>query len=386
MRAFVPLGLAALGQVLAACSTSSSPAAPPPADAASPTDAAAPADAAIPNFDWSAVDHELFGGSWQTEGVVILYQGQITYEKYANGYTSSMRHIVYSASKSIGSALVGIAVNDGLMKLSDSFCKYVTPPAGSDATICDTTIEQLLQMTSGISWQESYTTDPTTSNVDQMIYGSQPDMGAYVASQPRAAPAGTAWNYSSGDANLLADALRNALGTQDARAYAKAKLFDPAGMTTPICENDAAGTLVFSSFCYVSPRDMASFMQLYLDDGMHGSTRVLPQGWVKYTITPASPVSAPMPNYPEAGPGNSGGSYGASFWLNSASPTAPSSTFEYPAAPVDAFSAEGHYGQKFFAVPSRHLVISRVGNDRDPDFDPGPMVADAVAAIDKGGM
>jgi CubicO group peptidase (beta-lactamase class C family) len=358
----------------------------PSPDASAPGDAA-PGDApAIPTFDWSAVDRELFGGAWQTEGVVIQYQGQIAYEKYGNGYTPSMRHIVYSASKSIGGALIGIAVDDGLMKLSDSFCSYVTPPAGADPAICDTTIEELLQMTSGIAWQETYTTDPTTSNVDQMIYGSQPDMGAYAASLPRAAKAGSVWSYSSGDANLLADALRNALKGQDMRAYAKAKLFDPAGMTTPICESDAAGTLVFSSFCYVSPRDMAKFVELYLDDGMAGGVRVLPAGWVKYTLTPAPPVTSPTTNYPEAGPGNTGGSFGASFWLNATSATAPASTFLYPAAPADAFSAEGHYGQKFFAVPSRHLVIARTGNDRDPEFDPGQMVALAVAAIDKGGM
>jgi CubicO group peptidase (beta-lactamase class C family) len=385
VRAFVPIGLA-IAEALASCSQSSSPASPPAADASPAVDAAVTDAPTIPNFDWSAVEQELFGGTWKTEGVVIQYQGQVVYEKYANGYTSSMRHIIYSASKSIGSALVGIAVNDGLMKLTDSFCMYVTPPTGADPKICDTTIEQLLQMTSGIAWQETYATDPTTSNVDQMIYGSQPDMGAYAASLPRAQPAGTVWNYSSGDANLLSDALRNALKGQDMRAYAKSKLFDPAGMTTPICEADTAGTLVFSSFCYVSPRDMARFMQLYLDDGMSGTTRVLPAGWVKYTITPAPPVSTPTTNYPEAGPGNTGGSYGASFWLNATSPSAPSSTFEYPAAPADAFSAEGHYGQKFFDVPSRHLVISRVGNDRDPEFDPGAMVAKAVAAIDKGGM
>ena len=371
--------LAALTLELAACSTTSSPSAPNPA-----MDAGGGADAAPRSFDFTALHQELFGGAWKSEGVVVLYQGSIVYEEYASGFDAKKRHILYSASKSIGGALVGIAIADGAMKLTDSVCTFVPPPIGADPKLCDTTIESLLQMTSGMKWSEDYGSDPTTSNVLQMLYGNETDMGAYAAVQPRAADVATKWSYSSGDANLLARALRGALKSEDPRAWAKRKLFDPAGLTSAIFESDRSGTLVFSSSCFMTARDMAKFGQLYLDDGMSGATRVLPAGWAAYSIKPAAPVAVAAPRIADAGAGNSGGSYGASFWLNAASSTASPDTWLYPQAPVDAFSAEGHYGQKIFIVPSRHLVVVRVGNDRDPVFDPGPMVGRAVEAIDRG--
>ena len=91
-------------------------------------------------YDFSAMHQYLFGGQWQTDGVVVMYKGKLVYEEYANGYGPTMRHITYSASKSMGSALVGVAVGKGLMKLSDSVCTYITKPPGADPTLCATTV------------------------------------------------------------------------------------------------------------------------------------------------------------------------------------------------------------------------------------------------------
>jgi CubicO group peptidase (beta-lactamase class C family) len=166
------------------------------------------------------------------------------------------------------------------------------------------------------------------------------------------------------------------------RAWAKEKFFTPAGITSAIFETDRSGTLIFSSSCFMTTRDMARFGQLYLDDGMSGTTRVLASSWVKYTSTPAPPVTQPKARVAGIPPGDSGGSYGGAFWLNAATPTASPDTFLYPQAPADTYAAEGHWGQKIFIIPSRRLVVARVGNDRAPIFDPGPMLGAAVAAVD----
>lgn len=342
-----------------------------------PANDAAPA----PTYDFSALEQYLFGAKWVSEGVVVQHEGKIVYEKYAAGFDDKKRHITYSVSKSVGSALVGIAVNEGILKLDESICTYVPAPQGADATFCETKVEHVLQMRSGLQWQESYD-NPNKSNVLPMLYGDEPDMGLYVARQPRANKAGEKWLYSSGDANLLALALKNALAGKDMRAWAKEKLFDPAGLTSVFFEVDRSGTLVFSSSCFMSVRDMAKLGQLYLDDGMNGATRVLPSSWITYTHTPAPPVATPTPRTPGAAPGDTGGSYGAAFWLNAAKPDAPADTLAYPDTPTDMYSAEGHWGQKIFIVPSRRLVVARVGNDRDPVFDSGPMMQKAVAAVD----
>jgi CubicO group peptidase (beta-lactamase class C family) len=349
-------------------------------------DSGAPADAAPPplSYDFGALESAEFGGTWQTEGVVVLHRGALVYEKYAQGWTATMRHITYSVSKTIGGALVGIAIDKGLLAKADSVCKYVTPPVGADPKLCDTTIEHLLHMSSGLQWIEDES-DPTTSNTLELLYGNEPDMGAYVAAQPRSGPAGATFSYSSGDADLLALALKGALKGQDMRAWAQDQLFTPAGITSAIFEADHSGTLVFSSSCFMTPRDMARFGALFLTDGMNGATRVLPAGWATYAATPAPSVATPTSRSSDAGTGY-GGSYGAQVWLNAASPTATQDTWEYPDEPVDGFQAEGHWGQKIVVVPSRQLVVVRVGNDRSPSFDPtgtDQLIGAAVAAIDK---
>lgn len=341
-------------------------------------------DAAPTTYDFSAFEAELFGGAWATEGAVVMVDGQVVYEKYAAGFDATKRHITYSVSKSIGAALVGVAVGEGLLSLDDSVCKHVAAPTGADPSLCDTTIGHALRMTSGLDWTEDYG-DPDTSNVLPMLYGDEADMGAYVATRPRAAAAGARWLYSSGDSNLVARSLRAALGARDMRAWAKEKLFDPAGLSSVVFEADRAGSLVFSSSCFMTPRDMARFGQLYLDDGVLAGKRILPEGWVALTRQPAPPVADAKPRDPARPPGDSGGSYGVGFWLNAVSESAPADTWMYPKAPVGTYSAEGHWGQKIFVVPSHKLVVVRVGNDRSTAFDSDPMLGHAVSAVTAAG-
>ncbi|MBS2011379.1 MAG: serine hydrolase [Deltaproteobacteria bacterium] len=366
------LSLAALTLGLVACTNGAEP-------EATATPAADPAPLATQPIDMSAFERTVFDGATKTEGVVVQHEGKIVYEKYAAGYDEKKRHLAYSVSKSVGSALLGIAVEEGLVALEDSICKYI-PAAKDDQTRCETKLRDVVQMTSGLSWNESYD-NPAVSNVLPMLYGDEPDTGAYAASQPRVAPAGTRWAYSSGDSNILARAIRTALGGKDMRAWARERLFAPAGLSSAILESDRSGTLLFSSGLFMTPRDMARFGQLYLDDGMIGGKRVLPSSWVAFSKTPAAAVASPRPRTGTA-LGERGGSYGAAFWLNAATPTAPTETLTYATAPNDLFCAQGNWGQRICVVPSRKLVVVRVGNDRVGFYDVGPAVAAAVAAVD----
>ncbi len=226
---------ALLAVVASGCSTATTEPSPSRPSAAS---------SVVSPFDLAAFDQQLFGaGAANTEGAVVQVDGKVVYERYAAGYDATNRHLTYSVSKSVGSALIGIAVEQGVLALADSACRYVPPPSGADPTLCETTVLDLLQMTSGLKWDESYD-DPTVSNVLPMLYGNEPDMGLYVASRPREWKAGSKWRYSSGDSNLLARALRGALGDKDMRAWATEHLFAPVGLTSALVESDRAGTLV----------------------------------------------------------------------------------------------------------------------------------------------
>ena len=105
-----------------------------------------------------------------------------------------------------------------------------------------------------------------------------------------------------------------------------------------------SGTPVGSSYVYVTTADFARFGQLYLDGGCVDTLRVLPQGWVEYTTTPAS---------------DSKGGYGAFFWLNQGK--------EFPDVPQDMFYCKGHDGQRIFVVPSKDLVVVILGYSPNPD-------------------
>lgn len=371
MTLAVACGALALGVGACGSAATAESATPPSADP-SPLDA--------PPIDFAAFERTVLDGVAHTEGVVVQHEGKVVYEKYDAGYDANKRHLAYSVSKSVGSALVGIAVEDGLLRLDDSVCKHVTPQAGADPALCETTIRDLLHMSSGLAWSESYD-NPAISNALPMLYGDEGDMGAYVALRARAARTGTRWAYSSGDSNLLARALRGALGGEDMRAWANERLFAPAGITSALFESDRSGTLVFSSGLYMTPRDMARFGQLYLDDGRVGGKQVLSSSWVAFSKTAAPSVATPQVRTGTA-LGERGGSYGAQFWLNAATAEAPLDTFTYPTAPRETFCAQGYWGQRICMVPSRKLVVVRVGNDRVGFYDVGPAVAAAVAAVD----
>ena len=115
-------------------------------------------------------------------------------------------------------------------------------------------------------------------------------------------------------------------------------------MPDAVFEVDASGTQVGSSYIYSTARDYARFGMLYLQDGVFNGERILPEGWVKYTTTPAS---------------DSNGEYGSLFWLNQSK--------YYPAAPEDMYSCNGHDGQQIFIIPSKELIIVLVGYSPKPD-------------------
>ena len=115
-----------------------------------------------------------------------------------------------------------------------------------------------------------------------------------------------------------------------------------------------------SSYLYVTARDFARFGQMYLDDGCVGGKRILPEGWVEYTATPAS---------------DSKGGYGAFFWLNQGGVC--------PDVPEDMFSCNGHDGQQIYIIPSKDLVVVILGYSPRPDkvIDFNALLRDIIAEL-----
>jgi CubicO group peptidase (beta-lactamase class C family) len=204
------------------------------------------------------------------------------------------------------------------------------------------------------------------------------DPAGYAQAVPLSAPPGARWRYTSGNYIILSRIIRDANGG-DAEAvlrFARREMFDPLGMRTVTLEFDATGTPIGSTFMFASARDWARLGMLYLDDGVVAGQRILPEGWVRYSTSPA--------------PG-SGRGYGAGWWASAAQANDRRDEREERALPADAFFASGRFGEFVLVVPSERLVVVRLGLAPQRDVghvldDAGiqQLLADTIAAVHSG--
>ena len=299
----------------------------------------------------------------RTRAVVVMQGGRIVAERYAAGIGPETPLAGWSMSKSVMNALVGVLVREGRLQVDAPVpIPEWKQPGDPRATI---TLDHLLHMTAGLAFKEDQ--DSPRSDVMRMLFGVG-DVARFVTSRDGAFAPGTRWEYSNASSNLIALAIRNVLSDRGTYlAFPKRALFDAAGMASAVLETDAAGTFIGSSYMYATARDWARFGMLYLRDGVWNGTRILPPGWIDYTRTPA--------------PADQAKRYGAHFWLE----IPPEYAGADPGLPVAALHAVGHEGQFVTIVPSRDLVIVRLGRTRYPQaWDHAAFVRDVLAGTDRG--
>lgn len=295
--------------------------------------------------------------------VVVIQDGVILAEDYADGFAWNVPMQSWSMAKSVTQAMTAIAIDQGLLSLTDN---ALMPDWTGDDPRAAITVADLLHMTDGLNFVEDYG-DPT-SDVTRMLFGSR-DMGLAASQTSLAHTPGTHWAYSSGTTNILSYVLRRAIeqSGQDYHYWVYKNLFNSIGMRSPVFETDAGGTFIGSSYLYASPHDWARLGQLYLNDGMWNGERVLPEGTVTYATTPALPDTAAF--------------YGAQWWLNK---PMPDGRQRLPGLPDSAYFMGGHDGQMVIVIPSKNAVIVRLGMTRPPvdnDVDVMPGLAAIVNAL-----
>lgn len=304
----------------------------------------------------------------RTRAVIVMKDGRIVAERYAEGVGIDTPLLGFSMTKSVISALTGILVRQGKLKLDGPapVAAWQNPDDPRHAV----TVDQLLRHTSGLALGSSLQASLGSAfePVNRMKF-MESDMAAYAASMPLETAPGTAWNYHDGNTILLAHLIRQAVGgnPSDALRFAKRELFAPLGMRHVTLQIDGAGTVEGSSEMLASARDWARFGQLYLNDGVAGGKRILPEGWVNYSASPT--------------PGGWVG-IGAGFWTNRGDSFGANYRIEH-GWPRDAFFAKGTIGQYVILIPSERLVIARLG--RSPNWPPEAdgvfdLVRDVVAA------
>lgn len=286
-----------------------------------------------------------------TRAIVVFYKGQLIGEQYAKGFDTTSLHLGWSMAKSVFSALIGVAIQDAIIQSVETNQLF---PEWSDEKQ-QISIKQLLQMNSGISWEENYA---NLSGVTLMLY-KEGDMVSFVKSQGMEGKRGEHFEYSSGSSNLLSGYLRSRFKNYDEYfKFPYQRLFSRIGASSFRLETDAAGNFVASSYAWATARDWASFGQLYLNKGRVGDDQIFSEEWASFSAQPAN---------------GSNNSYAAQFWLPTSS--------EYPDAPKDMFFADGFQGQRIFIIPSKDIVIVRMAVSRFEQPDYNSLVKEILKAV-----
>jgi CubicO group peptidase (beta-lactamase class C family) len=300
----------------------------------------------------------------KTRAVIVQYDGRTIAERYAPGFSASTPLSGWSLAKSAMNALVGILVYEG--KLSIDRPVAIAEWSGHEDKRKIITLDHLLRMNSGLKFDE--TNGPFVSDVNVMLLRSR-DTAAYALARPLKYDPGTHWQYSSGTTNIISRIIRDCMGGKgaDYQSFPHQSLFDKIGMANAVLESDEAGNFVGSSFMYATARDWARFGQLYLQDGIWEDKRILPEGWVAYSTRP-TPTATERP-------------YGAHFWLNRRNST-DSKGYPFEKLPPDLFYASGFEGQYVVIIPSRKLVVVRLGMTKNGKaWDMEAFISDILEAI-----
>lgn len=261
-------------------------------------------------------------------GCMVLRNGYLIHEFYAPGKTRATVHHIRSITKSILSALVGIAIEQGLIADIDSPIVDILPPPPTgqvDPKLAQVTIRHLLTMTAGFLWDES-----DGPAVRDWFFGGKQTARNDALMRPIVHAPGTVFNYDSPTADLLATLLTQAVG-RDLLSFAQEYLFGPLGIHDYVWEQDPAGNYRGSAGLVMRPMDLAKFGQLYLQQGQWQGQQLIPAAWVAASVATQAVVN---PAY----------GYGHLWWVQEQ---------ETP----HFYSAVGYGGQFILVAPDEQIVV-----------------------------
>jgi len=277
-------------------------------------------------------------GDYGIHGLVVVRNGYVVLDAAVHPYEPGSRHIIYSCTKSVVSALVGIAVEEGYIEGVDQPVLSFFPgrtAANLDPDKEAMTLEHLLTMTAGLECRDSYLYG--WRGLDEMREGE--DWVQFMLDLPMAEPPGTRFEYCNGASFLLSAIVQETTGVS-ALAFAEEHLFGPLGISDVEWPSNPQGITIGWSDLYMTPRDMAKIGYLYLNEGRWDGEQVVPAAWVKASTR--KQVSA----------GTLEDGYGYQWWV----------------AEDGVYLALGYAGQFIFVVPDKDMAVVFVSDLEDEDF------------------
>jgi CubicO group peptidase (beta-lactamase class C family) len=280
----------------------------------------------------------------RVSGLLVLKDGQVRLERYALGNTDKSRWTSFSVGKSIVSTLVGAALKDGAIAgIEDPVTRYLPQLRGS--AYDGVTVRNLLQMSSGVKWNEDYR-DPG-SDIGRMLECTVDEKPGciidFMSKLPRAAPPGSVFNYNSGETHLLGLVV-SAATHKTLSDYLSEKIWSRFGMESDgywVLESKNGAEMAAGSLA-MTLRDYGRFGEFIRTGGIAGGQHILPAGWIAEATQPRA--DSPQVGFGKLEPDDPTG-YGYQWWV-----------LPHQAPHSGAFEAEGIFGQYIYVNPAAHLV------------------------------
>ncbi|MFX1317953.1 MAG: serine hydrolase domain-containing protein [Promethearchaeota archaeon] len=287
--------------------------------------------------------------SFTLRSILIVRHGYLIYENYMElpdrvNITSN----IYSCTKSISSALIGIAIDQGYLNLDDRLVDIFSHLTieNLDSRKEAITVEHLLTMTSGLPWDEwTYPYGNPNNDWDRMT--TSLNWVEFVINRPMAYTPGSHWVYNTGGSHLLSAIVHETTGvsTQD---FAEENLFAPLGITDYYWSRDPQGNVNGGSALQLRARDMAKFGFLYLHNGTWDGEQIVSASWVAASSIGHATVDSQT-------------EYGYQWWIH------PN---------IGSFAAHGHLNQHIYVIPDQDMVV--VFTARSSEFNPMHLVEDYI--------
>lgn len=264
-----------------------------------------------------------------TRSVLVVHQGRLVYQRHAEGWNRTVPQNGRSMSKAMAAILAGMVAGQGKLGLEDDHLREEWTDERRDITLAN-----LLQMQSGLEWQEA--NGPGDGATAQLLVEDAAD---YIATKPLAEKPGATFKYSSGDVDLSVAVAQARSGMDDETwaGYPYRALFEPLNMHRTVLDRTLSGQFIVSTSMHAAALDWARLGLFLARDGVWNGRRLLPEGWVDFMRTPT----------PE-----SRCNYGATVWIRGGC---------QDLQPSEVFELSGFMGQGVTIVPETETIIVRTG-------------------------
>lgn len=291
--------------------------------------------------------------------IAVIRNGVWVADACKEGIQSGILQDMKSVTKSVTSALIGIALAEGKLKTIEQRLATFYPELENDPLKSKIQLKHLLSMTSGLSWNN----DQEESSTEMM---HAPDWVAYILNRPAQHEPGVVFNYSNGDAHLLSAVIEKVTG-MSMFDYAKSRLFEPLGITNVNWNHDHQGITIGAWALALSLEDMAKLGLLYLNEGQWEGKSIIPQSWIRTSFMKRITL-----NYSNG----TQGSYGYYWWTKSLAKGLNKGSRKE----MDIFYASGSGGRRIFGIPELKMIVALTANTGDVDM-PESLLHHVVQAV-----